>query len=142
GLQSNVFLHGAKDSEFVRQRMAAAHAFVLPSVTAEDGDQEGTPVSLMEAQASGLPVLSTRHSGIPEVVRDGETGFLLPERDVAALAEKTLFLIEHPEICLRMGARGREHVEAQFDIRKLNRDLAGLYEQTMARFHGRKAGRT
>jgi colanic acid/amylovoran biosynthesis glycosyltransferase len=136
GLGQNVTLHGSRDSVFVQERMAEAHLFMLTSVTAADGDQEGTPVSLMEAHASGLPVLSTRHSGIPEVVLDGASGFLLQERDVQGLAEKTHYLIEHPEICRAMGARGRQHVEDQFDIRKLNRDLAALYEGTAAAFHG------
>ena len=63
-----------------------ADILLAPSVTAEDGDQEGTPTVLMEALAQGLPVLSTRHSGIPELVQDGESGFLVPERDVDAMA--------------------------------------------------------
>jgi colanic acid/amylovoran biosynthesis glycosyltransferase len=138
GLGQNVVLHGARDSLFVQERMAAAHLFILPSVTAADGDQEGTPVSLMEAQASGLPVLSTRHSGIPEVVLDGVSGFLLPERDVEGLAQKLVYLIEHPEVCRAMGARGRQHVESQFDIRKLNEELTAIYEQTVARFDARE----
>lgn len=133
-LRQNVFLHGAKDNQFIQQEMAGAHIFMLPSVTASNGDQEGTPVSLMEAQSAGLPVLSTLHSGIPEVVLQNESGFLLPERDVAGLAEKLVFLIENPDICLNMGRRGRQHVEAEFDLRKLNRDLAGIYESTVARF--------
>ena len=134
GLRENVFLHGAQDAQAIQQFMADAHVFMLPSVTAANGDQEGTPVSLMEAQSAGLPVLSTLHSGIPEVVRQNETGFLLPERDVAGLAEKLIFLIENPDVCASMGRRGRQHVEAEFDLRKLNRDLAGIYEQTVARF--------
>jgi colanic acid/amylovoran biosynthesis glycosyltransferase len=138
GLEGKVVLHGARDSQFVQERMAAAHVFILPSVTAADGDQEGTPVSLMEAQASGLPVLATRHSGIPEVVLDGVSGFLLPERDVEGLAQKLVYLLENPEVCRALGARGRQHVENQFDLRKLNQDLAVIYRQTMARFDARE----
>ena len=134
GLRHNVQWHGAKDNSFVQQQMAEAHVFLLPSVTAANGDQEGTPVSLMEAQASGLPVLSTRHSGIPEVVLDGESGFLVAERDVSGLTEKLFYLIEHPEVCRSMGLRGRQHVEDEFDVRKLNRDLAALYEKIVEQF--------
>lgn len=133
-LRQNVFLHGAKDAQAIQQFMADAHIFTLPSVTAANGDQEGTPVSLMEAQSAGLPVLSTLHSGIPEVVLQNESGFLLPERDVAGLAGKLIFLIENPDVCASMGRRGRQHVEAEFDLRKLNRDLVGIYEQTIVRF--------
>ena len=133
-LRQNVFLHGAKDAQAIQKFMADAHIFMLPSVTAANGDQEGTPVSLMEAQSAGLPVLSTLHSGIPEVVRQNESGFLLPERDVAGLARKLISLIDNPDVCARMGRCGREHVEAEFDLRKLNRDLGGIYECTIARF--------
>ena len=140
GLRQNVFLHGAKNAQAIQEFMAGAHIFTLPSVTAANGDQEGTPVSLMEAQSAGLPVLSTWHSGIPEVVRQNESGFLLPERDVAGLAEKLVFLIENPDICAAMGRRGRQHVETEFDLCKLNRDLAGIYEQAIACFrHGSPA---
>jgi colanic acid/amylovoran biosynthesis glycosyltransferase len=140
GLQQAAVFHGAKDSRFVQQRIAEAHLFLLPSVTAADGDQEGTPVSLMEAQAAGLPVLSTIHSGIPEVVLEGASGFLVPERDVAGLADRLLYLVEHPEVCRNMGVRGRQHVEEQFDLPKLNRDLVALYRQTIARFGKQEPG--
>ncbi len=134
GLQEVAVFHGAKDSQFVQQRMAEAHLFLLPSVTAADGDQEGTPVSLMEAQATGLPVLSTVHSGIPEVVLDGVSGFLVPERDVASLGDRLLYLVEHPEVCRTMGSRGRQHIEEQFHLPKLNWDLVALYRQAISRF--------
>ena len=141
GLQQVAVFHGATDSQFVQQRMAEAHLFLLPSVTAADGDQEGTPVSLMEAQSAGLPVVSTVHSGIPEVVMNGATGFLVPERDVAGLVERLRYLVEHPEVCRIMGRRGRQHVEEQFELRKLNRDLVDLYRQAIARFRNQGPGR-
>jgi colanic acid/amylovoran biosynthesis glycosyltransferase len=120
-------LHGARDESFVQQKMAEAHLFILPSITAANGDQEGTPVSLMEAQAAGLPVISTLHSGIPEVVLDGETGFLIPERDVELLSEKIMQLIEEPSLWGKMGHEGRKHMEQHYDIKKLNRQLEDLY---------------
>jgi colanic acid/amylovoran biosynthesis glycosyltransferase len=131
GLCGSVTLHGAQDINFVRQMMATAHLFVLASVTAPDGDQEGTPVSLIEAQACGMPVLSSRHSGIPETVLHGQSGFLLPERDVAGLAERLTFLVEHSEVWPEMGRKGRDHVEALYDIRRLNRELVGQYEEAI-----------
>jgi colanic acid/amylovoran biosynthesis glycosyltransferase len=133
-LGSVVTLLGARDHKFVRHRMAESHLFVLPSITAIDGDQEGVPVSLMEAQASGLPVLSTRHSGIPELVVDGETGILVPERDTEALAAGLLRLIEHPQEWSRMGREGRKTVEKRFNIESLTRDLVKLYEVTRLGF--------
>ncbi len=126
-----VTLHGAARNQAVRERMKEAHIFLLPSVTAQNGDQEGTPVSLIEAQACGLPVISTRHSGIPEVVLDNESGYLVAERDTNALAEKLSILVENPRLCSQFGACGRKHVEAQFDVHQLNKELVRIYDQTV-----------
>lgn len=137
-LGGQVILHGAKDSRFVQDQITRAHIFMLPSFTAANGDQEGTPVSLMEAQAVGLPVLSSQHSGIPEVVKNGQSGFLVPERDVVGLAEKLDFLITHPEVCQDMGICGRKHVETEFDIRRLNRELVEIYQRVNEPLHRRR----
>jgi colanic acid/amylovoran biosynthesis glycosyltransferase len=132
-LGEQVILHGSRDGKYVRKLMEDSHIFVLTSITASNGDQEGTPVSLMEAQASGLPVISTFHSGIPEIVTDQVSGFLVQERDADALADRLTFLVQHPEMWPAMGRMGRLHMEASFDITKLNVELAKLYEKT-ARF--------
>jgi colanic acid/amylovoran biosynthesis glycosyltransferase len=73
---------GAQKQHRVIEILESSHIFMLPSVTAANGDQEGLPVALMEAMAMGLPVLSTLHSGIPELVEDGLSGLLVPEKDV------------------------------------------------------------
>jgi colanic acid/amylovoran biosynthesis glycosyltransferase len=100
-------------------------------VTTENGDQEGIPVALMEALSQGLPVLSTQHSGIPELVQDGKFGFLVPERDVDALAEKLEYLIEHPELWPKMGRAGRDYVARHHDINRLNDQLVNLYQRLL-----------
>jgi colanic acid/amylovoran biosynthesis glycosyltransferase len=137
-LEEVVYLLGTADSDFIRERLAQAHLFLLASVTASDADQEGIPVSLMEAQATGLPVLSTTHSGIPELIADGASGILVPERDIEALADGLLHLIEHSSEWPRMGREGREIVEARFNITTLNHDLARLYQEVCARFDAHK----
>ncbi len=86
-----------KSQEEIRALMSESDIFLAPSVTSLNGDQEGIPVVLMEALASGMPVISTYHSGIPELIEDGKSGFLAPERDVDALMEKIFYLIEHTE---------------------------------------------
>ncbi len=134
GMERSINLHGAHDRDYVRRLIAEAHLFILASVTATDGDQEGTPVSLMEAQASGLPVLSTRHSGIPEVVLDGQSGFLVPERDVSALAERLIYLLNHPQVWPEMGRSGRKHIEEGYDIRKLALQQVELYQATVKEY--------
>jgi colanic acid/amylovoran biosynthesis glycosyltransferase len=86
----------------------------------------------MEALAQGLPVLSTQHSGIPELVRDGESGFLVREGDVDALAERLEFFLAHPEIWSKMGRAGREHAEKYYNIDTLNNRLVVLYQELLA----------
>jgi colanic acid/amylovoran biosynthesis glycosyltransferase len=130
-IEKQVILHGYREGSQLHQIMDAAHIMVLSSVTASDGDQECTPVSLMDAQASGMPVLSTRHSGIPEVVCEGQSGFLVPERDVGALAERLTHLVEHPEIWAAMGRAGRRHVEQNYNCAMLSGELVGIYEKVI-----------
>ncbi|MBT8489145.1 MAG: glycosyltransferase [Gemmatimonadetes bacterium] len=131
GLDDSVRFHGSQDQEAVRRAMMSAHLFLLPSVTAEDGDQEGTPTVLVEASSTGLPVLSTWHSGIPEIVLDGQTGFLVPERDADALAERLGHLLDHPELWQTMGRDGRRHIEESFATPSLSRELVQHYRDIM-----------
>jgi colanic acid/amylovoran biosynthesis glycosyltransferase len=126
-LSDNVEFMGAVNELEVKALFKEAHIFVLSSVTGYDGDQEGTPTVLVEAQACGLPVISTYHSGIPEVVIDGKSGFLVPEKDVDALAEKMEYLIEHPYVLPEMGSYGRMFVEEHHNIKKLNQRLVNIY---------------
>jgi colanic acid/amylovoran biosynthesis glycosyltransferase len=98
-------------------------------VTAADGDTEGTPVAILEAQASGIPVVSTLHAGNPEIVDDGRSGFLVRERDVDSLAEKLFVLRENPSLRAEMGCAGRSIVTGRHDIRVLNRRLLEIYEK-------------
>ena len=105
-----------------------AHIFLLPSITASNGDKEGQALVLQEAQAVGLPVISTLHNGIPEGVIDGKSGFLVPEKDAGALAERIEYLIEHSELWPEMGRIGRKFVESKYDIKKLNEELINIYE--------------
>ena len=83
----------------------------------------------MEAMAQGLPVLSTQHSGIPELVRDGESGYLVPERDVDALSDKLLILIRDRNLWRNMGMAGRKCIEKDFNITSLNSSLIKSYER-------------
>ena len=136
GVKELVTLHGAVSGEQIKRMMAEAHIFVLPSVSVE-GDQEGQGLALQEAQASGLPVIATRHGALPEGLLPGQSGFLVPERDPVALAEQIQFLIDHPELWPRMGRRGREFVLEHFDIRKLNSRLVELYRKTIEGYRSR-----
>lgn len=132
GLENNVILAGFVDHSRLTDEFAAAHLFCLPSVTAAGGDKEGIPTVLVEAQATGLPVISTRHAGIPDAVLDGQSGYLVPERDVKALAEKMIDLVTHPEEWARMGKAGRMHVQTYFDVDALGCELEEIYARVSA----------
>jgi colanic acid/amylovoran biosynthesis glycosyltransferase len=131
-INDKIKLLGWQRQEEIVELMKEADILLAPSVCSEDGDWEGIPVVLMEALAQGLPVLSTQHSGIPELVQDGKSGFLVPERDVEALVEKLTYLIEHPEIWPEMGRAGRDYVENYYDINKLNDQLVELFQCLLA----------
>lgn len=131
GIGGSVRFYGTLPSERVSELMAASHVFLAPSVTAADGDQEGTPTGVIEAMATGLPVIASRHSGIPELVVDGVTGWLVDEGDVSGLAAAITHACASTESALddlaEMGERGRDRVLACFDIRPLTDRLEGLY---------------
>jgi len=127
-----IHLCGRKQQQELIELLDQAHLFVAPSVTATDGNQDAPVNVLKEAMAMGLPVVSTLHGGIPELVEDGISGFLVPERDVAALRDRLEYLVTHPECWPEMGLAGRTFVETHFDIERLNDRLVDLYQQVLA----------
>ena len=133
GMQAHIRLLGRRTHDETIRLLQGAHMLMAPSITAADGDQEGIPNVLKEAMAMGLPVMGTRHSGIPELVEDGVSGYLVNERDVDALADRLSYLIDHPERWEAMGKAGRARVETCYDIEALNDRLVGLYEQLCAK---------
>ncbi len=127
--QEHIQILGWKNEDEVRELLDQAHLLLAPSVTALSGDQEGIPVVLMEAMAMGLPVVSTQHSGIPELVENDVAGLLVPERDVEALTAALEQLIAQPEGWSEMGFAGRKYVEQEFDNTTQNDRLTTLYER-------------
>jgi glycosyltransferase involved in cell wall biosynthesis len=114
GIDEQAALGHWSEHSHVRAAMMSASIFVQHSVTASNGDKEGLPVAILEAMSSGLPVVSTRHSGIPEAVEHGVTGFLVDEGDVNAMAEALLILYRNADLRLAMGAAGRDRAVALF----------------------------
>ena len=125
-LQDRVHLLGLRTQEEVAALMREVRGFVQHSLVASDGDSEGSPVAVMEAQLSGLPVVATRHAGIPEVVLEGESGFLVDEGDVAAMAVAIAKLIKNPALAARLGDCGRRRVQEGFTIDHHLRQVSGL----------------
>jgi colanic acid/amylovoran biosynthesis glycosyltransferase len=132
-IESHVRFVGAKTRDSVATLIKESDVLLAPSVTAHDGDEEGIPVVLMEALASGLPVVSTLHAGIPELVSHGSSGLLAPERDPEALAAHIRFLMSHSNERRSMAVAGRRTVEMNFDTDKLNGELLTIYQELAAK---------
>jgi sugar transferase (PEP-CTERM/EpsH1 system associated) len=120
GLQDAVWLPGARSD--IKALLHSFSLFALPSLA------EGTPVSLLEAMASGLPVVASRVGGIPEVVSDGEHGLLVPAMDADALAQALACYVRDPELALRHGRAGRARVEERFSMRAMLASYGALYD--------------
>lgn len=133
GIEDRVTFAGSLPHDEVKRRLQNFQAFILPSVTSRSGDVEGVPVALMEAMASGLPVISSYHSGIPELINDGETGFLAPERDVESLAAKISRVVTEHYTCERIAIAARRKIELDHNNKELNDSLADILTNLGAR---------
>lgn len=130
-LENNVILPGVLTREEFSGYLASGLAFVQHSVTAENGDQEGTPVAVIEASAAGLAIISTFHAGIPDVIVNKETGFLVPEHDVDAMSEKMIHLLENRALAIQMGQKGKERIKNIFTQERHLEILNRLIEKSI-----------
>ena len=128
-LKDRIKLLGWKKQKQVQAIIALGDILLAPSVTSRAGNCEGIPVCLMEAMARAIPVVSTYHSGIPELVEDEVTGYLVPEKQVTALVEKLEYLIGNPSLRLQMGRAGRDKVLNEYNIELLCDRLVTIYQQ-------------
>ncbi len=128
GIDNRVRFLGGQPHETVLQLMQQAEIFALPSQIAKSGECEGLPIVILEASACGVPVVSTYHSGIPEAVIDGETGFLVSEKDHKSLAEKLDMLLSDRALGKNMGEQGKDLINERFDIRKQTIKLETIYD--------------
>jgi glycosyltransferase involved in cell wall biosynthesis len=132
GVRDQVQFPGLCPPAEVAERMRQCRAFVQHSLVAPDGDSEGSPVSVMEAQLSGLPVIATRHAGIPEVVLEGETGLLVAEGDVPAMATAMARLAADPELAGSMGRAAARRAGSAFTVAHHLEAVADLVERVVA----------
>ncbi|MFX1573982.1 MAG: glycosyltransferase [Promethearchaeota archaeon] len=130
-LNEKVILTGALNRNEIINLYKVSDIFILPSITTKEGNQEGTPTVLLEAQSMGLPVISTKHSGIPEIVNDSISGYLVPERDTEAIVEKLEMLIFNRQKIRDMGLNGQKFIINNFGIKNLNRKLLKYYENLL-----------
>ncbi len=128
-LEDVIEMPGFKPSHEVKAILDDADVFLLPSVTGADGDMEGIPVALMEAMAVGIPVVSTVHSGIPELVDANKSGWLVPENDAVALAERlATFSAIRSQDLTPVVAQARQKIEVEFNQQRINQHLATLLQ--------------
>jgi glycosyltransferase involved in cell wall biosynthesis len=128
GLTDVVQFHGPRPRHEVLDFLRSADVKVLASVPTRGGKREGVPVVLMEAMACEVPVVSSRLSGIPELVEDGVSGLLVEPRDVDALVEALARLAADPALRVTLGREGRRKVEREFDLRANARLLAACFD--------------
>jgi glycosyltransferase involved in cell wall biosynthesis len=127
GLTDMVEMTGAMPQPEVRKSLYQSSIFALPSVVTESGDRDGIPVSLMEAMAAGTPSVSTRVSGIPELIEHEREGLLVPERDPRALAAALARLLDDPKLGEKLASAARAKVEREFDAAVEARKLLDLF---------------
>ncbi|HEX2016535.1 MAG TPA: glycosyltransferase [Solirubrobacteraceae bacterium] len=126
GVGDRVRFHGALPEPRVLELLNASDGFVLPSIVAGDGQMEGLPNVLIEALAVGVPVVSTRISGIPELIRDGDTGLLAEAADAGSLARALERLLADPGDARRRSRAGRQLVERDYELRRAADQMARL----------------
>jgi glycosyltransferase involved in cell wall biosynthesis len=133
GLGGRVELVGPLPQGEVIREMQQAAALAAPCVVAADGDRDGLPNVIQEALALGTPVVTTDVTGIPEVVRDGQTGLQVPQRDPVALADALARLLTNPDLRVRLATAGRRLIEAEFDIRRNTERRRAMFRAAVRR---------
>lgn len=132
GIADAVTFPGFQTQDQLRALFAAAHAFLHPSRTPAGGDQEGVPNAMLEAMATGLPVVATHHGGIPEAVEDGVAGWLTPEHDWEALRDSLFALAADPAAARERGRAASASVRAKFEQGAAIRALEEIYAEAIA----------
>jgi colanic acid/amylovoran biosynthesis glycosyltransferase len=131
-LGKSVTLYGGLKAEQVKELFAKARCFVQHSVTAPDGDMEGTPVTILEAGSSGLAIVSTQHAGIKEAVINGETGYLVPEHDIEGMAGYMMKIAGDVNLAVDLGKKEAAHIRENYDINSRINTITKLLKQAIA----------
>jgi glycosyltransferase involved in cell wall biosynthesis len=132
GMEDRIELLGWQDQACVQSYLKEATLFALPCIVAENGDRDGIPAVLMEAMAMAKPCVSTAISGIPELIEDGHSGLLVPEKDEVALADALRRLLDDPQLASRLGWAGRDKVQRAFSLDHVADQLLHLFASTLA----------
>ena len=128
GLEKNVGFMGQQTPDLILEKLQAADIFIQHSIKTPSGDSEGTPNSILESSACGLPIVSTLHAGIPEAVIQGKTGILVQESDFKAMGAALISLAENPDRRLEMGESARKHMLKNYEIKTQAEKLKALLQ--------------
>lgn len=131
GLQESVTLCGARSQSEVRQLMQRSDLYLMTSAVDKTGRREAQGLVSGEAQACGLPMIAFKSGGVPSTLADGQTGFLVPEKEVEAMAERIAYLIDHPEMRRQMGEEARKFIEQNFSLQVISQQWADLYSRLL-----------
>lgn len=137
GIDEQVIFEGRVDSRRVREALQAADILLAPSITGPQGEQEGLPNSLKEAMATGIPAITTNTGGIPELISDGQTGYIVDEKDEMALADKIAGLVQNWRSTEAVVESARRKIELEYDLAALNRDIEAIYREVARDTGGR-----
>jgi glycosyltransferase involved in cell wall biosynthesis len=123
-MRNNVVFYGSQEHSFVLEKMSKSSCFIQHSVTAESGDKEGTPVGVLEAMGMGLPVVSTKHGGISDIIEHTKTGFLVNEYDLDDMVKFMLEITNNVELAKSVGTAASDTVEKKYS---LNHSISRLW---------------
>lgn len=128
-IQKQVRFHGFTDNKEIFNQLYLHDILMVPSVQAADGDREGIPQTTVEGMATGIPVIASNHAGLPELVKDKETGMLVPERDPKAIENAILTLIENPDLVKKLSLNGQKEVEKEHNTKIQVEKTEDLYKK-------------
>lgn len=131
GIENKIALKGVLKPDEIRELIRQSRCFVQHSVTAANGDMEGTPVTILEAGSSGLAIVSTQHAGIKEAVINGETGYLVAEHDIEGMAGYMIKIAEDVQLAVELGAKEAAHIRKNYDIRDRINTLTNILKQAI-----------
>jgi glycosyltransferase involved in cell wall biosynthesis len=131
GVEDQVTFHGQVNNEKVFKELYNHDILLVPSVQAEDGDREGIPQTTVEGMATGIPVITSDHSGLPELIKDHESGLQVPQRDSEALCNAIQTYLDNPSLVAEVSIGGGERVEQEHDINKQVRKAEKWYQQLL-----------
>lgn len=128
-LTDQINLVGTKPLAEVKKLLYDSHIFIMPCITDSEGSTSPTPTILLQAQSTGIPIVSTYHAGIPRIVDEGNSAILVPEQDANSLSDAILSIVNQPETWKNMGQAGRRYVEEEYSISALGDRLTNLYKK-------------